>query len=108
MEEGWIRLERRDERIGGGKRRGSSSYRLCPRCCFWDGESVQGSITGIKRRSVFLSVTKMDIEILTPLGFLKETLWLLLWLDDLELDFSLSLTGTENGQSIVSNPLWNT
>lgn len=50
----------------------------------------------------------MDIEILTPLGFLKETLWLLLWLDDLELDFSLSLTGTENGQSIVSNPLWNT
>lgn len=48
-------------------------------------------------------------KILTPLGFLKEMLWLLLWLDDLELDFSLSLTGTENGRfSLVSNPLWNT
>lgn len=57
MEEGWIRLEG----IGRGKGRGSSSYRLCPRCCFWDGESVQGSITGIKRRPVFHSVTKMDI-----------------------------------------------
>lgn len=39
---------------------------------------------------------------LTPLAFLRETLWLLLWLDDLEFDFSLSLTGTENERSCLN------